>query len=99
MKNKRTNKRAKGQSKKAKMKDQKRSQKTFASLVDMIEVDENFLQYLENKEDIQGKYLLPWLRTLMAEETSDSAKLQGPNGTRTMFVKILRNKLSNNLKG
>jgi hypothetical protein len=71
------------------MKDQKRSQKTFASLVDMIEVDENFLQYLENKEDIQGK----------AEETSDSAKLQGPNGTRTMSVKRLRKKLSNNLKG
>ena len=33
----------------------RKSQKTFASLVDMIEVDSNFLQYLENKEDIQGK--------------------------------------------
>ena len=29
--------------------------RNFASLVDMIEVDENFLQYLENKEDIQGE--------------------------------------------
>ena len=34
----------------------RKSQKTFASLVDMIEVDENFLQYLENKEDIQGRF-------------------------------------------
>ena len=37
------------------MKDKRKGQKTFASLVDMIEVDENFLQYLENKEDIQGE--------------------------------------------
>ena len=34
----------------------RKSQKTFASLVDMIEVDSNFLQYLENKEDIQGRF-------------------------------------------
>jgi len=28
--------------------------KPFSALVDLIEVDEHFLQYLDNKEDIQG---------------------------------------------
>jgi hypothetical protein len=33
----------------------RQNRQNFSSLVDMIEVDEHFLQYLENKEDIQGE--------------------------------------------
>jgi hypothetical protein len=32
-----------------------KAERSFSSLVDMIEVDDNFLHYLENKEDIQGE--------------------------------------------
>lgn len=38
--------------------------KPFSALVDLIEVDEQFLQYLDNKDDIQGKNWLKIFATL-----------------------------------
>ena len=38
----------------------KSKSRNFSSLVEMIEVDEHFLRYLDNKDDIQGKTDQPW---------------------------------------